>query len=148
MNLTEHFTVEELTYSETAIRLGYNNNPDEETLENLRLLCVNVLEPLRNILNVPIKINSGYRSKLTNAAVGGVVTSQHCKGEAADTVAIGITIKDYYNKVKQLINDGKIIADQVIYEYNSWVHISYNKEHNRKQFLIKETGKPYIADNN
>ena len=146
MQLTEHFTYEEMTYSETAIRKNYNNTPDNTARNNLVVLCSHLLEPLRSIFNVPIKINSGYRSLQVNAAVGGVDTSQHTKGQAADTVAIGLSVKNYYQRIKELVRTGQISVDQCIYEYNSWVHLSYNEGHNRNQFLIKEYGKPYVRD--
>jgi len=148
MKLSEHFTLEELIYSETAIRKDLDNTPSEDIKQNLILLCEKVLEPLRTIINIPIKINSGYRSIEVNKEVGGVSTSQHCKGEAADTVAIGIPVKDYYTKVKQLVKDKQLIIDQCIYEYESWVHISYkSKGTNRNQFLIKSKNTGYIPDN-
>jgi hypothetical protein len=149
MNLTEHFTLEELTYSETAICKNIDNTPSQDVIGNLLVLCKEVLEPLRTIIKLPMKVNSGYRSVLVNEAVGGVSTSQHCKGQAADTVAIGMSIKDYYDTVKRLVKDGSLIADQIIYEYKSWVHISYNPNgNNRKEFLIiNHDGKGYVHDN-
>lgn len=137
MNLSEHFTLQELTYSETAIRKGIDNTPTPEIFNNLQLLCMLILEPIRMQLAIPIRINSGYRSIEVNKLVGGVSTSQHCKGQAADMVAIGLTIDQFYEKIKEMVANG-LIVDQVIHEYNSWIHISYtNTGINRKQFLIK-----------
>lgn len=146
MQLTEHFTLEELTYSETAIRKNLDNTPSQEIINNLTILCNKVLEPLRTTWGLPIKINSGYRSPLVNESVGGVPTSQHCKGQAADTVAIGLSVKDYYQKVKDLVKNGLVI-DQCIYEYGSWVHVSYNPSgNNRKEFLTIDHGTGYVRD--
>jgi len=141
MKLTENFTIEELTFSETAVRKGLNNAPDDLQLESLLNLCTNVLEPLREAVG-PIKINSAYRSPEVNKSIGGVPTSQHCKGEAADTVALNLTVKEYFNKIRELVNEGKLVVDQCILEFDSWVHISY-RQANRNQFLIayKEDGK-------
>jgi hypothetical protein len=87
----------------------------------------------------PINISSGYRSPGLNSIVGGVPTSQHCSGQAADTTANNLSLKDYYAKVKDLVRENVIIVDQVIFEFGSWVHISYVKNgNNRKQFLIAE----------
>jgi zinc D-Ala-D-Ala carboxypeptidase len=148
MKISEHFTLEELTYSETAIRKSLDNIPSDLVIANLKALCENVLEPLRTILGVPIKINSGYRSIAVNQLVGGVVTSQHCLGQAADTVAIGLSIKDYYDTIKKLVRNNQIILDQCIFEYRSWVHISFSKgKSNRNEFLIKNVGTGYIHDN-
>lgn len=154
MKLTEHFTLEEMTFSETAIRNNYDNTPNEEQKENLRLLCDNVLEHLRVIIGVPIRINSGFRSPLVNEAVGGVSPkngkggSQHLTGQAADTVAVGHTVTYYYERIKQLVRQGKLQVDQCILEYESWVHVSWRKEGNRNQFLIKNHGTGYMPDNN
>lgn len=147
MQLTEHFTLEEMFYSETAIRKNIDNTPSQEVIDNLKLLCENVLEPLRAILGAPIRVNSGYRSILVNKAVGGVSSSQHCLGMAADTVALGFTIQNYYQKVKELVKGGQLDIDQIIYEYAAWVHISYNQTNNRKEFLyINHDANGYVHD--
>ncbi|MGA7720830.1 MAG: D-Ala-D-Ala carboxypeptidase family metallohydrolase [Ignavibacteriaceae bacterium] len=138
MNLTQHFTLEEMTASQTAARNGIDNTPADDIKANLLNLCTDVLEPLHNEVGA-IKIDSGYRSPLVNRAVGGAASSQHCKGQAADTIAYQMTLKDYYAKVKELVKSGKLVVDQCIFEFNSWVHISYVKDgNNRKEFLIAE----------
>ncbi len=136
MKLTEHFTSEELTTSQTAIRRGLDNVPDIKEIENLKLLCSEVLEPIRIEIKVPIIIKSGYRSPQINMLIGGAVNSQHIDGKAADTIAVGLDVNDYYNIIKIMVRKGQIEVDQCILEFNSWVHISFNKKHNRNQFLI------------
>lgn len=84
MKLTEHFTLEELTHSNYAIAHGIANNANEAVQRNLIMLCVLILEPLRMAIGSPIIINSGYRNKQVNAGVGGVPTSHHLLGLAAD----------------------------------------------------------------
>ena len=84
MKLTKHFTLEELTRSATADSYRITNNPTLQDISNLIQLCKEVLEPLREHLNTPIVITSGYRSPLVNKLVGGVANSQHQKGEAVD----------------------------------------------------------------
>lgn len=84
MKLTAHFQLEEFTRSATAIRCGIDNTPNEEQIANLKALCEEVLEPLRQHIGKPVVISSGYRCPKLNAAVGGVSNSQHMKGEAAD----------------------------------------------------------------
>jgi zinc D-Ala-D-Ala carboxypeptidase len=74
MNLTQNFTLSEMTKSETALRFGMANDPTETEIENLRLLCEKVLQPVRNYYGMGVKVNSGYRHPLVNAKVGG---SQH-----------------------------------------------------------------------
>ena len=81
--LTEHFTLWELTRSGTAITLGIKNVPDAREIEALRALCENILEPLRRRYGA-ITVTSGYRSRRLNAAVGGASDSQHLRGEAVD----------------------------------------------------------------
>ena len=85
MKLSKNFSLEELIRSDTAERLGIDNIPkDEKVIENLRNLCFEVLQPLRDYVGAPVVINSGYRCPKLNEAVGGVKTSQHCSGEACD----------------------------------------------------------------
>ena len=84
MKLTKHFTLEELTRSATADNFRITNNPTLQDISNLIQLCQTVLEPLREQLNQPLIITSGYRSPLVNKLVGGVANSQHQKGEAVD----------------------------------------------------------------
>lgn len=126
-----NFSMSELIHSETAKKNGIDNMPkDSEILDNLLLLIVNVLQPIRDYTGKPIIINSGYRSLVLNAYVGGVKNSQHLNGKAADIVIKGLTIKEGINAIKK----SGVIFDQLIDE-GSWIHISYNKNGNRKQVL-------------
>ena len=135
--LTTNFTIEELTFSETAKRKNLRNEPSEEYLNNLKDLCEDVLEPLRTAIKSPLKITSGYRDKVVNHLVGGAANSQHIRGEAVDCVATKLTVKAFFEKVKELVQDKKLEVDQCIYEFDSWVHISYTRRRkNRNQFLI------------
>ena len=121
MKLSEHFTLEEMIFSGTAARRGIDNTPPEEAKEELRKLCEDVLEPVRALVNAPVNILSGYRSPELNANIpGSSNTSQHTKGQAADFKVRGYTIQQLF----VLISDSGIVFDQMIQEYNSWVHIS------------------------
>lgn len=84
MKLTQHFTLEELTHSDYAVANGINNSANQIVQENLMMLCTLILEPLRASIGEPIIINSGYRNAAVNAGVGGVKTSHHLLGLAAD----------------------------------------------------------------
>ena len=84
MNLTQHFTLEELSHSDYAEAHGIKNYPGQQALVNLMMLCVLILEPLRYAIGQPIRINSAYRCKAVNTGVGGVSTSHHLLGLAAD----------------------------------------------------------------
>jgi zinc D-Ala-D-Ala carboxypeptidase len=145
MNLSANFTLKELTKSDTATRLGLDNTPDEDTIENLKLLCEKVLQPVREHFGKSVTVNSGYRSPESNAAVGGSKTSDHCKGQAADIEIDGIANPD----LAQWIMDN-LDYTQLILEFytqgqpnSGWVHVSYNPEKLTKQELtaIKVAGK-------
>lgn len=119
MKLSQHFTLDELTISESADRLGLDNTPNNEALLNLRRLAA-FLEEVRKVLGKPIRINSAYRSPEVNKAVGGSATSQHCFGCAAD-----IRVNDMTpDQVVRAIIDAKLPYDQVIREFDRWTHVS------------------------
>ena len=134
MNITPHFTLEELTTSETAERNGWDNTPGEAELANLKRLA-NLLEQVRALVNKPVMVNSAYRSKKVNDAVGSKDTSQHRLGCAADIRVPGMTPDQLCRAV---IASG-IGYDQIIREFDRWTHISVpNTESTppRKQALI------------
>jgi zinc D-Ala-D-Ala carboxypeptidase len=138
MQLSPNFTLAELTKSQTATRLGMNNTPTPEVITNLRALCINVLEPIRAHFKAPVIISSGYRCKALNNAVGGSKTSQHMTGKAADIEVYGKSNWDVLDFIEK-----NLVFDQLIQEFmkvnnptTGWVHVSYNEEGNRKQFLI------------
>ncbi len=120
MNLTPHFTLEELTASEAADRNGWDNTPNEQELANLKRLA-DFLEQVKVVVgNKPIMVNSAFRSKLVNDSVGSKDTSQHRIGCAADIRVPGMTPDEV---VKSVIAN-KIGYDQVIREFDRWTHIS------------------------
>lgn len=136
MNLTENFTLDEMLKSQTAIRKGIAEqfNPPAHVVQALEKLCVNILEPLRAECG-PIKVNSGYRSPKTNAAVGGAKTSQHLHGEAADIEGVNVSNATLFRKIQEM----GLPFDQLIWEYGtqtepSWVHVSFGPR-NRRQVL-------------
>ncbi len=133
MQITKHFSLLELTRSQTATRRNINNKPDEKVIDSLTVLCNELLEKIRELAGKPITINSGYRSKELNSAIGGSKTSQHCKGEAVDIVCNSLGSS---KKLFDLIVASDLDYDQIIEEFGSWVHISYKKEGNRKQKLV------------
>ena len=133
MRLTRNFTYEELCHSNVAERRGINNRPrtkeeEKRVIENLKALCMEVLQPLRDFLGKPVVISSGYRCAELNKAVGGVRNSQHMKGEAAD---IHVENTEHLLKIMHFIMD-ETDFDQVIWERNragtQWVHVSYKRE--------------------
>ncbi len=135
MNLTKHFTLEEMTYSQTAARNGFDNTPDEIAISNLTRLCSQILEPIRDIVHKPVQVTSGYRSPTVNALIGSKPTSQHTVGCAADIKVQGVA-SDVL--IKAIIGAG-LPYDQVIREYDSWVHVSVPNDPTakpRRQALI------------
>jgi len=134
MKLSEHFTLDELTFSDIAKRHSLDNNPDKFTIANLTRLAA-LLEDVRNLFNQPIRINSAYRSITVNSLLGSKPTSQHCIGCAADIRIDGLTPDQI---VKKIIKSD-IQYDQLIREFDSWVHISVPNGEGyiaRKQALI------------
>jgi hypothetical protein len=135
MNLTPHFTLDELTASESAERNGWDNSPNYAELENLKRLA-DFLEQVKVVLGgKPIMINSAFRSKKVNDSVGSKDTSQHRIGCAADIRVPGMTPDEVVRKV---IASG-IGYDQVIREFDRWTHISVPNSVDtspRKQALI------------
>ena len=123
MNLSEHFTFEELTASETAARQGLDNTPGPIAQQNLVRLA-NFLEEVRKVLGKPISINSAYRGPEVNAAVKGSKNSQHLVGCAADIKVPGMTP----DQVVRAIIASKLQYDQLIREFDSWTHVSIPNE--------------------
>lgn len=131
MNLSKDFTLEELVKSDYAIRHGIVNDSNEEQTENLKLLCLNVLQPLRDAIGIPIGIDSGFRNYEVNHAIGGAKNSQHTEGKAADIVTFEYTPIELIKKIVKL----KLPFDQCIQEFDEWTHISFNQASNRGQLL-------------
>lgn len=121
MKLSTHFTLVEMEVSQTATRLGIRNKANETQKKALKLLCQKTLEPLRIAFDIPLFISSGFRCRKLNTAIGGSATSQHMKGEAADISVEGMTTEALFDYI---IESG-IAFDQLIQEFDSWVHISY-----------------------
>ena len=106
MNLSQNFTLQELIYSDTANAYKINNTPSEPVINNLKALCLNVLQPLRNALGCPIIISSGFRCAELNKCVGGAANSGHLYGQAADFIVPQKNLKDGHNR-KQAIDNYK-----------------------------------------
>ena len=132
----KYFTIPELTASTTATAKGISNVPLPEHKANLTTLINNVLDPLREAYGKPIIVTSGYRSPLLNKAVGGVATSQHCKGQAADIVPRNKKdMKKLWQLAQQLQDFDQLINEKPDKKgVPSWIHISFS-ENNRKQIL-------------
>jgi len=134
MRLSDNFVLSEITRSNTAKRLGIDNGPNKEHLQNIQRIITNLIQPMRDAIG-PIRISSGYRNPNVNRAIGGSTKSQHCKGEALDLQFWNdgqISNKEIYDWVLR----SNVEFDQMINEFDfAWIHISLIKEGNRKQVL-------------
>jgi len=117
--LSANFRLSEFVRSQTAARRGINNTPAPAVIDRLERLCVELLQPIRDVLG-PVHITSGYRSPILNAAIGGSSTSQHCQGDAADFVVTGHTVDD----VARWVAESDLPYHQLIHEFGEWVHLS------------------------
>lgn len=128
-----NFKLSEFIHSDTAIQHNINNMPDINSLDCMLELIYYVMQPIREHFKSPVIINSGYRCEQVNKLVGGAVDkygnprSQHCKGQACDFTVKGYTINQVIDWCKKNLE-----YDQLINEYDKWVHISFNKGKNRK----------------
>ena len=146
--ISEHISFKEGIKSNTALRLNIDNNPDAYELGNMRTIAQAIFEPLREWVEGPIKINSFFRCKELNSAIGGSERSQHCQGKAID-------IDDTYgHKTNAQMFDyikNNLNFDQLIWEFGNdvnpdWVHVSYvNNNENRGRCLkaYKKNGKTH-----
>ena len=137
MKLSANFQLSELVKSQVAERKGIPNNPSPAHIDNLKALCVNVLQPIRSHFESPVIISSGYRSGELCIAIGSKLTSQHVEGKASDLEVPGIDTKELAKWIKENLE-----FDQLILEFyrdgefdSGWVHISWNSGKNRNQSL-------------
>ena len=144
MKLTQNFSLNELTKSQTAERKGIDNTPSTEHQENLKSLCEMILQPIRDHFGQVVSVSSGYRSPELCVAIGSSTQSQHAKGQASDFEIFGVSNKELADWI-----DENLDYDQLILEYwkesdpnSGWIHCSFNTQGNRKQYLraYKENG--------
>lgn len=139
--ISQHITYKEATHSTTAVRLGIDNAPTMEQLENMKALAGNVFEPLRAWVGEPIQINSFFRSAELNKAIGGSATSQHCANDYSAAIDIDDTFCKKTNKEMFDWICKNLTFDQCIFEFGTdenpdWVHVSYRRKGvNRMQVL-------------
>lgn len=141
--LTPHFNLREFLRSQTAVRMGISMEPTPAIVQALTDLAVNVLEPFRQYIALPMVISSGYRPPMVNAAIGGSARSQHMLGQACDFHIEGLEPIDVCLALEQCANEGMLKFDQLILEYDAWTHVSYSTRV-RGEFLVKRHGEPYL----
>ena len=141
MQLSKHFTLEEMEKSQTATRKGIKNKAGSGEIKNLGDLCYEVLEPVRVKFDKPVTITSGYRSPELSEAIGSKSTSQHCKGEAVDMEVIGVSNLQVALWIQNNLDFDQLILEFWTGEANSgWIHVSYKDGSNRKQVLTYSGG--------
>ena len=135
--MTPNFTYAELTRTDHRT---LDNTPDEAALKNLQKLAV-FLEEVRALVGRPIIINSAYRSPAVNASVGGAAASQHLRGQAADFRVVGMTP----DQIMRVLHKSKLAYDQLIREYDRWVHISIADKPRKMALIIDRKGvRPFV----
>ena len=137
MKLSANFELAELIKSQVAERKGIPNNPSPDQIDNLKSLCINVLQPIRSEFDKPVIISSGFRSAELCIAIGSKPTSQHAEGKAADLEIPGVDNMELAMWIKNNLN-----FDQLILEFykdgepnSGWIHVSWNGDSNRNQTL-------------
>ena len=138
--ISKHISYKEAVGSNYAKQKGIKNKPNEEQVENMKLLAEEVFEPLREWVGCPIRVNSMFRSKELNSAIKGSSTSSHIKGEAMDITRMACGKENCKSNLDMFhwIKDN-LEFDQLIWEFGKepkWLHVSYNKDKNRKQVLV------------
>ena len=144
MDLNPNFTLAQMSRSDTALRLGIENNPNAGEVANLVRLCESLLEPAQRILGVPLVINSGYRSIALNHAIGGATGSAHMDGRAADFILPrGMSLTDAFKTLRK----ADLPYDQIIFECNAWIHLAVAKTGTdpRRQALAASGGPGHWA---
>lgn len=132
IQFTPNFSLYELLTTEHRDFDEEQYNPPDEIVENLRALCLNVLQPLRDALGTPLKVNSGYRCPSLNKAINGAANSQHMSGQAADIIDLTHGNAFLFKRIKEL----NLPFDQMIDEFAfRWVHVSYDPKRNRRDIL-------------
>lgn len=120
VELSPSFTLETLCRSDVALRRGIENVPNAGEINNLRRLCLELLEPAQALLGVRTRINSGYRSPALNHAVGGAAGSAHMDGRAGDVVFTGLNLHEVFDTLRR----SSLPYDQIILECGSWIHLA------------------------
>jgi hypothetical protein len=148
MQLSKNLSLKEVTKSNTAIKYGISNQPNELHLKALKAVATHIFQPIRDHFGKPIHVTSGYRSPELNAKIGGSKSSSHCQGEAIDIDADlteGLTNRELFDFIRKNLD-----FDLLIWEFGNdyepnWVHVSYSQEGNRNQILVAYRGEHGVS---
>ncbi len=147
MNLTRSFSLAEMCKSQIALNRGLDNTPSPFIVDNLKMLCEKVLQPIRDHFNLPVTVVSGYRSANVNRAVGGQYNSQHLLGKAADIEIVGVHNADIWRFIYGSMDFDQVIAEHLEQDDPTagWIHVSYSLAKNRKEALSCVAAGKYVS---
>lgn len=140
MQLSKNFHLSEFLVSQTASRMRLDNTPSEINIANLKMLCTNVLQPIRDNFNKPVVISSGYRSPAVNRAVGGSSKSQHMTGQAADFTIPSIDNWTLAQWIHRELNYDQLILEFYTGGNSGWIHVGYSPRHLNQELTINKWG--------
>jgi zinc D-Ala-D-Ala carboxypeptidase len=141
--LSPHFTLDEMTRSQTAVRKGIPNEPGEEHTQAMRLVCSNILEPVRKQFGIPFTPSSGYRTPELCIAIGSSVHSQHAKGEAVDFEVPSISNFEVAGWIAANLEFDQLILEHYTGGNTGWIHCSYKAKDNRLEVLTYDRKHKY-----
>ena len=140
MQLSKNFWLSEFVTSQTAERMRLDNTPTTDVINNLKMLCDRVLQPIRDHYNLPVIISSGYRSPAVNRAVGGSTRSQHQFGQAADFEIPSVDNYQLAKWIEQNYNYDQLILEFYTGGNSGWVHVGYSPRHLNQELTINQFG--------
>jgi hypothetical protein len=117
--LSNHLTLEEMTRSQTALRLGIDNTPSPDVIARMTKLAEEFFEPVRTLLGVPLHVDSGFRCVTLNEKVGGASSSAHLRGDAIDFIPVGMDLQQAFDAIRR----SPLPFDQLIIECGTWIHL-------------------------
>ena len=142
MNLSKNFSLDEMVKSQTAVRRGIPNDPNDEQIKSMMLLAENILQPIRDNFGAFI-VSSGFRCGELCLAIGSKLTSQHAMGEAADFEVAGVDNLELANWIKDNLNYDQLILECYTGGNTGWIHCSHTWEDNRKEILTYDRKNGY-----
>lgn len=142
MNLSANFSLAEFTKSQTALRKGIDNTPDQPAIDNMKKLCTAILQPVRDHFGIPFTPSSGYRSPELCIAVGSTIKSQHSKGQAVDFEVPGVSNMELAEWIRDNLEFDQLILECYTGGNTGWVHCSYVHEP-RKEVLTYDRANGY-----
>lgn len=142
MNLSANFSLAEMVKSQTALRKGIDNTPDQSAIDNMEKLCTAILQPVRDHFGIPFTPSSGYRSPELCIAVGSTIKSQHAKGQAVDFEVPGVSNMELAEWIRDNLEFDQLILECYTGGNTGWVHCSYVHEP-RKEVLTYDRSNGY-----